>query len=149
MKKGSRMAAGQSELGFAEHAEAFAQATEAFVKLAQSIDQPLQTVEEEISEEEMVVEITNACKQAIRESGLSREQVTGKERVVVVKNGDTYAGLLVDEVVQVVRIPLSSFEPAPAILEGIDRDFVSGIGRAGQQMVILLNVESITDINLS
>ncbi|OGT98581.1 MAG: hypothetical protein A2X80_07690 [Geobacteraceae bacterium GWB2_52_12] len=81
--------------------------------------------------------------------GLSREQVTGKERVVVVKNGDAYAGLLVDEVVQVVRIPLSSFEPAPAILEGIDRDFVSGIGRAGQQMVILLNVESITDINLS
>lgn len=80
--------------------------------------------------------------------GLSREQVTGKERVVVVKNGDAYAGLLVDEVVQVVRIPLNSFEPAPAILEGIDRDFVSGIGRAGQQMVILLNVESITDINL-
>ncbi|MBT1071649.1 chemotaxis protein CheW [Pelotalea chapellei] len=80
--------------------------------------------------------------------GLNREKVTGKERIVVVKTGDAYTGLVVDEVVQVVRIPTDAFEPAPAVLEGIDRDFVTGIGRAEHRMVILLNVESITDINL-
>lgn len=80
--------------------------------------------------------------------GLRREQVTGRERIVVVKTRDAYAGLTVDQVVQVVRIPHESYESAPAILEGIDQDFVSGIGRADQKMVILLNVESITDINL-
>jgi len=80
--------------------------------------------------------------------GLSREHVTGKERIVVVKSGDAYAGLLVDQVVQVVRIFHDSFEPAPSILDGIDLEFVSGIGRTDQRMVILLNVENITDINL-
>lgn len=80
--------------------------------------------------------------------GLRHEHSTGKERVVVVKTGEEYAGLLVDEVVQVVRIPFRSIESTPAVLEGIDRDFVSGIGRADTRMVILLNVESIADINL-
>jgi purine-binding chemotaxis protein CheW len=80
--------------------------------------------------------------------GLVRESVTGRERVVVVKNDDAYTGLLVDEVIQVVRIAKTSFEPAPAVLEGIDRDFVTGIGRADSRMIILLNLETIADINL-
>lgn len=80
--------------------------------------------------------------------GLVREELTGKERVVVIKNGDSFCGLMVDEVIQVVRIAKESVEPAPAILEGIDRDFVSGIGRADGRMVIILNLESIADIHL-
>lgn len=80
--------------------------------------------------------------------GLQRESVTGKERVVVVKHGEAFTGLLVDEVIQVVRIAKTSFEPAPAVLEGIDRDFVTGIGRADNRMIILLNLDTIADINL-
>jgi len=80
--------------------------------------------------------------------GLRRETVTGRERVVVVKHGEAFTGLLVDEVIQVVRIARTSFEPAPAILEGIDRDFVTGIGRADNRMIIMLNLDTITDINL-
>lgn len=80
--------------------------------------------------------------------GLQRESLTGKERVVVIKNKDSFAGLLVDEVIQVVRILKVSIEAAPAILEGIDRDFVNGIGRSERRMIILLNLESIADIHL-
>lgn len=84
----------------------------------------------------------------LKRLGLKREAVTGKERVVVVKHGEAYSGLLVDEVIQVVRISRDCFEAAPAILDGIDRDFVSGIGRADNRMIILLNLESIANINL-
>lgn len=70
------------------------------------------------------------------------------ERVVVIKNRDGYAGLLVEEVIQVVRISLDSMEMAPAVLEGIDRDFVRGIGRNDQRMLILLNLEYVADLNL-
>src|SRR6185369_5051085 len=79
--------------------------------------------------------------------GLVREPATGRERIVVVKHGDDFSGLLVNEVIQVVRIAKDRFESAPAVLEGINRDFVSGIGRADNRMIILLNLETIADIN--
>lgn len=80
--------------------------------------------------------------------GLKRAEATGRERIVVVKHSDGFSGLLVDEVLNVARIPKDCFEAAPAVLEGIDRDFVSGIGRAENRMIILLNLENITNIDL-
>lgn len=80
--------------------------------------------------------------------GLSRENVTGKERVVVIKNDRSFCGLLVDEVIQVVRVNKENVEPAPSVLEGIDRDFVSGIGRSEGRLIIILNLENIADIHL-
>jgi purine-binding chemotaxis protein CheW len=80
--------------------------------------------------------------------GLPREKVTGRERVIVVRHGESFSGLLVDEIIQVVHITKDCLEAAPAVLEGIDRDFVSGIGRADGRMIILLNLENIADIHL-
>jgi purine-binding chemotaxis protein CheW len=80
--------------------------------------------------------------------GLPRETVTGRERVIVVKHGESFSGLLVDEIIQVVHISKDCLEAAPAVLEGIDRDFVSGIGRADGRMIILLNLENVADIHL-
>jgi len=80
--------------------------------------------------------------------GLQRETVTGRERVIVVRHGESFSGLLVDEIIQVVRITKDCFEAAPAVLEGIDRDFVNGIGRADGRMIILLNHANIADIQL-
>ncbi|QEM68207.1 chemotaxis protein CheW [Geobacter sp. FeAm09] len=80
--------------------------------------------------------------------GLPQGDRNGRERIVIAKRGEGFTGLLVDEVIQVVRIGKDGREAAPAVLEGIDRDFVSGIGRTGAMMIILLNVASITDINI-
>lgn len=80
--------------------------------------------------------------------GLQRETVTGRERVIVVKHGEAFSGLLVDEIIQVVHITSDCLEAAPAVLEGIDRDFVNGIGRADGRMIILLNLENVADIHL-
>jgi len=73
---------------------------------------------------------------------------TGRERVVVVKSGDEFFGLLVDEVIQVVRIAVAGIEQTPSVLEGINREFVNGIGRFDGRMIILLNLEKILDISL-
>jgi len=80
--------------------------------------------------------------------GLPRESVTGRERVIVVRHGEAFSGLLVDEIIQVVTIANDCLEAAPAVLEGIDRDFVNGIGRADGRMIILLNLENVADIHL-
>lgn len=83
--------------------------------------------------------------------GLDRSASRGGERVVVVKSGagDSFTGLLVDQVTQVARIASNRIEAAPVTLDGIDRDFVRGIGRTENRMIILLNIETIVNIQLS
>ncbi|GAM08190.1 chemotaxis protein CheW [Geobacter sp. OR-1] len=73
---------------------------------------------------------------------------SSKERIIVVSKGEELFGIQVDEVLQVVRIPEGGIEQPPAVLEGIDRDFVQGIGRHPSGMLILLNLESILDVSL-
>ncbi len=80
--------------------------------------------------------------------GLTREEPTGKERIVVIKNNNSFSGLMVDEVIQVVQVQLDAVEAAPTVLDGIDRDFVSGLGRSDGRLIIILNLENIADINL-
>jgi purine-binding chemotaxis protein CheW len=80
--------------------------------------------------------------------GLVRETVTGRERIVVVRQGKSFSGLMVDEIIKVVRIEKDYIEAVPLVLEGIDRDFVSGIGRVDGRMIILLNLGTIVDIHL-
>jgi purine-binding chemotaxis protein CheW len=75
-------------------------------------------------------------------------QNSGKERIIVVKKGEEFCGIKVDEVIQVARISPTTIEPPPAVLDGIDRDFVGGIGRFDGQMLILLNLEKVLDLNL-
>lgn len=81
--------------------------------------------------------------------GLDSCHETGKERIIVVKQGEGLCGLLVDEVIQVVRIAAGTIEHPPAVLDGIDREFVSGIGRHDGQMIILLHLPKVLDANLS
>lgn len=83
-----------------------------------------------------------------RRLGLSSEEPSGKERVVVIKSNNSFSGLLVDEVIQVVQVQLGALEAAPTVLDGIDRDFISGIGRSGGRLIIILNLETIADILL-
>ena len=80
--------------------------------------------------------------------GLSEGDLSGRERIIVVTKGEEFVGIVVDEVTQVVRIAVDTIEKPPAVLEGIDRDFVSGIGRFNGQMLILLNQEKILDLSV-
>ncbi len=80
--------------------------------------------------------------------GLTGSERSARERIIVLKKSDEFFGVLVDEVIQVVRIASATIEKPPAVLDGIDRDFVNGIGRFDGQMLILLNQEKILDLTL-
>jgi len=80
--------------------------------------------------------------------GLARKEPTGKERIIVIRNNNSLSGLLVDEVIQVVQVELDAVEAAPTVLDGVDRDFISGLGRSDGRLIIILNLENIADINL-
>lgn len=69
-----------------------------------------------------------------------------KSRIVVVRNGEELCGILVDEVLQVLHLGEWAIEPPPSVLDGLDRDFVSGIGRHDGNVIVLLCLEAILDI---
>ena len=80
--------------------------------------------------------------------GLPEGVHSERERIVVVKRQGGFCGVLVDQVVQVVRIAEAKLEAPPVVLEGIDRDFIQGIGRVAGRMLILLDMEKVLDIGL-
>lgn len=80
--------------------------------------------------------------------GLHVKESLGQERIIVAKMGDSACGLLVDEVFQVIGLKGTDIEKAPQVLEGVDREFVTGIGRHEERMLILLDLEKIMNISL-
>jgi len=80
--------------------------------------------------------------------GLPEGTRSERERIVVVKHQGGFCGVLVDQVVQVVRIAEAGVEAPPVVLEGIDREFVRGIGRVAGRMLILLDMEKVLDVSL-
>ena len=69
---------------------------------------------------------------------------TGKDvgraaRIVLLKDLEGDAGVLVDRVEGVVKLQLSKLEEAPGL--GIDRNAIAGLGRRDGHMYILLDVE--------
>jgi len=74
---------------------------------------------------------------------LEQSDFTRKSRIVVVTHQGRVAGLAVDRVEQVVRIAENSVEPPPAMLAGVEGEYIEGIGRSGGRMIILLALDKI------
>jgi len=70
-------------------------------------------------------------------------------RILVCEEDDRIAGLLVDSITQVVHLTEDEIEPPPAILTGVNRDLVEGVGRIRGQMVILLDLPKVLDMELN
>lgn len=66
----------------------------------------------------------------------------------VVRGGERVElGLLVDAVSAVVTIAPDSLEPPPAFGAAVPRDFIAGLGRAGQGFVTLLDPDRALDLD--
>jgi purine-binding chemotaxis protein CheW len=69
-----------------------------------------------------------------------------RTRIIIVDLGGVKTGLVVDSVREVLNLATRDIAPPPeAIGSGIDRHFISGIGKvdAGKRMIVLLDVEKI------
>jgi purine-binding chemotaxis protein CheW len=62
--------------------------------------------------------------------------------LIVSKAGELY-GLVVDEVRQVERLAPDEIEPPPAVIGGLEAEFLAGIGRTQGRMLILLNFDAV------
>jgi purine-binding chemotaxis protein CheW len=80
---------------------------------------------------------------------LGAGELTPASRIVVCQRGERIAGLLVDSITQVVRIPASSIEPPPAVFSGFDRELLAGVGRIQGRMLILLNLANVLNAEIN
>lgn len=64
-------------------------------------------------------------------------------RVVLYNLEGTDVGFLVDEANQVIKIDSEDIDPTPDILKGEDKEYIDGVGKVGQEIVIVLDLAKI------
>jgi len=64
-------------------------------------------------------------------------------RIVVVEIDSKTIGFVVDSVSEVIRLPSSTIEPPPKIVAGIDEEYISGVGKLEDRLLILLDLDKL------
>jgi len=72
--------------------------------------------------------------------GLEQLAHDKQTRIVVVEVNGTVLGFIVDSVSEVLRVPASTIEPPPR-LGKVEREYVSGVGKLDNRLLILLDVD--------
>ena len=62
-------------------------------------------------------------------------------RLIIVEVGGNLVGMLVDAIVEVVRVASSDIQPAPEITRTADSYYLSGVVNVGNRLVVLLNLD--------
>ena len=75
--------------------------------------------------------------------GLVPRETDKNSRIIVVSLDQTEVGMIVDEVSEVLTVPVGVVEPVPAITSTVDSSFITGIAKLNQRLVILLDLHSI------
>ncbi|MEL6498704.1 MAG: chemotaxis protein CheW [Planctomycetota bacterium] len=80
--------------------------------------------------------------------GMHATDKTDQMRIIVVEVHNRVIGFIVDRVHEVLRIGSSIVEPAPAMVCSIDSDFIAGVGKLEDRLLILLDLEKLFDAGL-
>jgi purine-binding chemotaxis protein CheW len=75
--------------------------------------------------------------------GLKKADKTKNSRIVVVNISGTTIGIIVDKVTEVLRIPDSCIEPPSSVVSAGDTDYLQGIAKLGERIVVLLDLAKV------
>jgi purine-binding chemotaxis protein CheW len=73
--------------------------------------------------------------------GMIATEETKDSRIVVVYIGGQEVGMVVDAVTEVLRIPADSIEPPSSVVTTGDADYIMGIAKLDDRLIILLELE--------
>lgn len=79
--------------------------------------------------------------------GLAEIEHGADTRIVVVYRGEEFAGLIVDSITQVMRLPVESVEPPPQTIGVVEAEFLRGVVRYRDRLVILLNLARVVEVS--
>lgn len=64
-------------------------------------------------------------------------------RIIIVYMNDMEVGLIVDMASDVIDIPESLIEPAPEVVGAVDVDYIEGVAKLENRILILLNLQKV------
>lgn len=76
---------------------------------------------------------------------MARSERSEQSRIIVVEVHGRVLGFIVDRVHEVLRIDSSIVEPAPAMVCSIDSDYIAGVGKLEDRLLILLDLGKLFD----
>ncbi len=90
-----------------------------------------------------VIPIIDLCKRF----NLELKEYDKNTRIVVVDIGGNIMGMVVDSVSEVLRLPSSTIEPAPEIVTGINSEYIKGVAKLEDRLLIFLDLSKVIDMN--
>jgi purine-binding chemotaxis protein CheW len=75
--------------------------------------------------------------------GMPRTEHTKNTRIVVTEIATKRVGMVVDSVSEVLRLPVEQIEAAPEMITGVDTEYIRGVGKIEDRLIILLDLAKI------
>lgn len=66
-------------------------------------------------------------------------------RIIVIELHGMIVGFVVDEVSEVLRIQSNTVEPPPPVVSGIESEYIKGVGKLEDRLLILLDVDKLME----
>ena len=73
--------------------------------------------------------------------GMAAQDHDKHTRIIVIEINAVIVGFVVDSVSEVLRIPANTVEPPPPIIAGIESEYISGVGKLADRLLILLDLD--------
>jgi len=75
--------------------------------------------------------------------GMPKQDYTNETCIIVINVMNTLMGIVVDRVCEVLDISGDNIEPAPSFGTKLHTDFITGMGKIGDKVKILLDIEKV------
>lgn len=76
-----------------------------------------------------------------RRFGLQSRNHDKHTRIIVIEISNMIVGFVVDSVSEVLRIPANTVEPPPPVVAGLESEYISGVGKLEDRLLILLDLD--------
>lgn len=87
-----------------------------------------------------IIPVIDLCKRF----GLTRTgERDDSSRIIIVEVQSNVVGLIVGSVSEVIRLPQDAIQIPPANVAGTRTDLIKGVGKYGERLIIILNLEKI------
>lgn len=78
-----------------------------------------------------------------RRLNLQASAEPGQEKIAVAEIDGQTVGMLVDGVSEVLQVESSAVEPSPATARGVDTQYITGVAKIAERLVILLDLRKV------